>query len=664
MKNFTAETFIQYRFPSNPRISPDGKLTAFVLRQADLEKNSYPGDVWTLCNETGAVRRLTAQGDALDYTWTPDGQILFPAPRGRAFEQAKKEGRLLTQYFVIDPQGGEAVELCTLPLQGGVPHILSDGRWLVVGKVDLNRPDFAAMDEKERKAALEEYDNPRYRVFEELPWWGNGLGDVSRRRNSLFLCDPAAGTAEKVTPDFFAVSDLCCDFGKVLYTGCEYRDFLPLYEGLYLLDTATGESRTLIEPGAYRLSFAHLLDEKTAVVALAAKEAHPYAHGDLYLVDLESGGKKLLMEYDRSVGGGAVASDARLGGGLTAKAENGRLYFITGEDDESYLRWVDKDGNRSERLAQPGSVDCFDIRGGKIVLSALRGDRLPELYSLGADGAETRLTSFNDWVSDDYAVSTPQPLRFTASDGFEIHGWVMPPVGYQPGNKYPAILHIHGGPRTVFGSVFHNEMQLWASSGYFVLFCNPRGGDGRGQDFADLLGKYGDVDYKNLMEFTDECLKKYPDIDAENVGVTGGSYGGFMTNWIIGHTDRFKAACSQRSIANWITFEGTTDIGYWFTRTQHGALTETNAELLWNLSPLKYAANAKTPTLFIHSEEDYRCFMSGAFAMFTTLKMHGVESRIALFRGENHDLSRTGRPRARIRRMEEIVNWMNAHLKG
>src|SRR5699024_11134194 len=132
--------------------------------------------------------------------------------------------------------------------------------------------------------------------------------------------------------------------------------------------------------------------------------------------------------------------------------------------------------------------------------------------------------------------------------------WVMEPVGYEPGKKYPAILHIHGGPRTAFGSVFHNEMQLWASQGYFVLFCNPRGGDGRGMAFADLLDKYGDVDYKNLMEFTDECLKQYPDIDTGNVGVTGGSYGGFMTNWIIGHTDRFKASASQRSIANWITF--------------------------------------------------------------------------------------------------------------
>ena len=664
MKNFTAETFVQYRFPSKPLISPDGRLTAFVLRQADLETNNYPGDIWVICNETGGVRRLTAQGDALDYTWTPDGQLLFAAPRGRALEKAKKEGRLLTQYFIIDPQGGEATELCALPVQGGAPQILDDGRWLVTGQVDLNRPDFGAMEEKERGAALEEYQNPRYRVFEEVPFWGNGRGDVSRRRNALYLCDPAAGTAEKVTAEFFNLSDVCSGFGRVVYTGCEYRDVLPLNEGLFVLDTETGKSRTLIAQGEYELGRPRLLDENTVIMTLTEKDAHPYAHGDLYLIDVTTGEKTKLMDCDRSVGDGSVNSDARLGGGLTAKADKGRLYYITGEDDESYLRWIDREGKPSERLCRPGSVDSFDVRNGAIVMVAMRENRLPEVYSLDGEGCEKRLTGFNDWVLEDYEVSTPQPLRFTASDGFEIHGWVMPPAGYQPGRKYPAILHIHGGPRTAFGSVFHNEMQLWASSGYFVLFCNPRGGSGRGQAFADLLGRYGDVDYKNIMEFTDVCLEKYPDIDAGRVGVTGGSYGGFMTNWIIGHTDRFRVACAQRSISNWTSFEGTTDIGYFFTLSQHGVLTEQDAGKLWDLSPLKYAANAKTPTLFIHSEEDYRCYLVEALSMFTALKMHGVESRLVLFKGENHDLSRAGRPRSRIRRMEEIANWMNAHLKG
>ena len=665
MKHFTPETFLDYRFPSSPLISPDGKLTAFVLRQADLEKNSYPGDIWVLENETGTVRRLTAQGDGLEFAWTPDGKIVFAAARGKAVEKAKKDGSVLTHYFVIDPGGGEATPLCTLPVsKGSAPRVLPDGRWLVTAKVDLNRPDFASMDEKARKEALEEYEHPRYRVFEELPWWSNGQGDVSRRRSALYVCDPAAGTAQKMTEDYFNVGAVDAAFGSVVYTGTKFDDMMPIYNGLYALDTATGESRVLVEPGSYRIGQPKLIDEKTVLVTLKSKDAHLYAHGDLWLVDAETGEKTLLTEYDRSFGGSSVNSDARLGGGQTLKLDDDKLYYVTGEDDESYLRWIMKDGARSERLTQPGSVDCFDAKDGKVVMVAMRGDRLPELYCLSEGGEETQLTHFNDWVVEDYAVSTPKPLRFTASDSFEIHGWFMEPVGYEPGKKYPAILHIHGGPRTAFGSVFHNEMQLWASQGYFVLFCNPRGGDGRGMAFADLLDKYGDVDYKNLMEFTDECLRQIPDIDVHNVGVTGGSYGGFMTNWIIGHTDRFKAAVSQRSIANWITFEGTTDIGYHFNMSQHGTLTELNAERLWELSPLKYACNAKTPTLFIHSDQDYRCFMVECLQMFTALKMHGIESRVALFKGENHELSRSGKPRPRIRRMEEIVGWMNAHLKG
>ena len=664
MKKFTADTFTRYQFPSNPRISPDGKYTAFVVQWVDVEKNSYPGDIWVVCNETGSVRRLTAQGDAVSFAWTPDGKIVFPARRGKAYDKAKKEGRLLTPYYIIDPQGGEAVELCALPIEGGAPRILEDGRWLVTGKVDLNRPDFAAMPEGERKAALAEYENPNYRVFEELPWWANGQGDVSRRRSALYICDPADASAKKVTGEYFNVVGVAHAYGRVVYTGVDFKDVMPVCEGLYVLDTKTGESRRLIEQDQYYMGEPWLMDENTVIITLNKKDAHPYAHRDIYLVDVESGEVKKLLDYDRYVGYSPVNSDARLGGGITAKAENGRLYFVTSEDENCHIRYIDKQGNVSAFLTQPGSADSFDIRDGKIVLCAMRGDKLCEIYALESDGAERCLTHFNDWVGEEYAVSTPQQVRFTASDGFEIQGWVMEPAGYEKGKKYPAILHIHGGPRTAFGTVFHNEMQLWASRGYFVLFCNPRGSDGRGWEFADLLDRFGSVDYQNLMDFTDECLKRYTDIDADRVGVTGGSYGGYMTNWIIGHTDRFKAACAQRSIANWLSFEGTTDIGYTFNLEQHGTSLEENPARLWELSPLKYACNAKTPTLFIHADQDYRCYMVECMQMFTALKMHGVDSRIVLFHGENHELSRSGRPQQRIRRMEEIAGWMDKYLKG
>ena len=177
------------------------------------------------------------------------------------------------------------------------------------------------------------------------------------------------------------------------------------------------------------------------------------------------------------------------------------------------------------------------------------------------------------------------------------------------------------------------------------FYCNPRGSDGRGNEFGDISGKYGTVDYDNLMEFLDEMLKAYPQADPKRVAVVGGSYGGFMTNWVIGHTHRFAAACAQRSIANWVSFEHTTDIGYFFTPSQIGA------------------PNAKPPALFIHSEEDYRCWMSEGLSMFSALKRNGTPTRLVLFHGENHELSRSGRPQNRIRRMEEILAWFDQYLK-
>ena len=205
---------------------------------------------------------------------------------------------------------------------------------------------------------------------------------------------------------------------------------------------------------------------------------------------------------------------------------------------------------------------------------------------------------------------------------------------------------------------------MWANAGYFVFYCNPRGSDGKGDAFADVWGHYGTYDYDNLMQFTDVMLKAYPMVDPARVGVTGGSYGGFMTNWIIGHTNRFCAAVSQRSIANWISFEHTTDIGYYFNLMQHKANTRQNASYLWDISPLKYAPNCTTPTLFIHSEEDYRCWMPEGLSMFTALKFQGCPAKLCLFHGENHELSRSGRPNSRMARMREILSWMDQYCKA
>lgn len=358
-----------------------------------------------------------------------------------------------------------------------------------------------------------------------------------------------------------------------------------------------------------------------------------------------------------------VGADVRYGSSTTMKVEGKYLYFITTEYDSSYINRIDKTGKIEKLTVEKGSVDGFDVFDENIVFIGLRGLKLQELYRLD-NYKEEQLTYFNQWVIEERKLSNPEKITFKTDSGIIIEGWVLKPVDFDENKKYPGILDIHGGPKTVYGEVFFHEMQYWANEGYVVFFCNPRGSDGRGDEFADIRGKYGTIDYEDIMKFTDVVLESCPYIDQNRLGVTGGSYGGFMTNWIIGHTNRFKAAASQRSISNWVSKFGTTDIGYYFVPDQQTATPWHDVDKLWFHSPLKYANKVMTPTLFIHSDEDYRCWLVEAIQMFTALKYHGVESRICIFKGENHELSRSGKPKHRIRRLEEITNWFNRFLKN
>ena len=660
MKRIEADSFLQFKFVSNPGFSPDGKYVAFVVQQASKATNGYKGDIHLLETETGKVRQLTSGGDGKSYCWTDNGTLLFPAVRCPKVKAKLEKGENLTSFYEISPEGGEALRAFDLPVRTGGLTNIGGGKYMLTSVFDNNYPELEGLSDEEKAKKLESYVKPAYDVFEELPFWGNGRGIISGKRTRLYIYDSNTGKLDAVTDEHFDVDSASYAFGKIVYKGGEYQGLRYVKSGIYVYDLAKKRSTCILKPEKMKTGVVALWDENTLVVAASdGKEYGSEQYCDFYTVDIKTKKFVKLADYEASIGASSVGSDARFGGGRGYKVCGDKFYFITTIADDGYLRSVDRQGNIEDVYAKEGSVDNFDIKDGKIIFAGMYGNKLDELYD--TDG--NQLTHFNDKFEEEYSIVTPEAQKFTASDGFEIHGWALKPVGYVPGKKYPAILHIHGGPRTAFGTVYHNEMQLWANAGYFVFFCNPRGSDGRGNEFGYITGKYGTVDYDNLMEFCDEMLKKYPDADEKNFGVTGGSYGGFMTNWIIGHTDRFKAAASQRSIANWIAFEHTTDIGYFFTPNQMGTNTRTDAEKLWWHSPLKYADKAKTPTLFIHSNEDYRCWMVEGLSMFTALKMHGVESRLCLFKGDNHELSRGGKPRNRIRRMEEILGWMDGHLK-
>jgi dipeptidyl aminopeptidase/acylaminoacyl peptidase len=297
-----------------------------------------------------------------------------------------------------------------------------------------------------------------------------------------------------------------------------------------------------------------------------------------------------------------------------------------------------------------------------MVAGIMQTGRLLEIFEI-KDGKLDKISEFNDEIHNSRKYSPPEHFTFNDTDGVEIDGWVMKPVDYEAGKQFPAVLNIHGGPKAAYCESYFHEMQYLANQNYFVMFSNPRGGDGKGNEFADIRGEYGGIDYENLMQFVDECLKKYPEIDAERMAVMGGSYGGFMTNWIVGHTHRFKAAITMRCICNWISFANISDIGPYFGKDQMGDVDIwTDIDKLWHHSPLKYAPNVKTPTLILHSDQDYRCWTPEAYQWFTALKLHKAATRMVLFHGENHELSRSGKPDNRVKRLEEMMAWLEKYL--
>lgn len=650
MEHLLLEDFTKYKFLSSIEHSPNGKHACFIVHQANLADNNYRSNLWLYEVQTKTYVQLTSLGKESSFTWLHNSQeIIFPGTREPKDLEKQQEGEEFTVFYRIKIDGGEAQEYFRVPLKVTAIWELTSDKFLLTASYNP-----AQATDKD------------FEVLEEIPYWSNGKGFVSGKRSRLYIYDQQTNKLEPLTDPNLQVSDVQLNETKTkaIIVGQEYQGKAKQVNDLYLADLEEKIVQQITPQKQFSHAHAHLIcDDQVIYKGTDGKRYGLNENGRFYSLNLQTGQSTLLTPHFETSTWNSVGSDSRYGGGQSVILDQGYLYFLTTEGDSSHLNRIDPQGNMEKIISTPGSIDSYSVKAGKILLIALRGLALQELYSF-KNGKEQRLTDFNLWVSEQKKLSPPEVLSFSVEDGVSIEGWVLKPVDYEEGKKYPAIFNIHGGPKTVFGPVFFHEMQYWANLGYFVFFCNPRGSDGKGNSFADIRGKYGTIDYEDLMNFTDKTLEAYPAIDQNRVGVTGGSYGGFMTNWIIGQTNRFKAAASQRSISNWVSMGFTTDIGYYFATDQIGATPWSDHDKLWEHSPLKYADQVQTPTLFIHSEEDYRCWLPEGLQMFSALKYHGVEARLCLFKGENHELSRSGRPKQRIRRLEEITAWFNKHLKN
>ncbi|WP_297476663.1 S9 family peptidase [Thermococcus sp.] len=586
---------------------------------------------------------------------------LYDGRRVKPFTSGKKDGnprfspdgRLIAFTSKRDKESKEA-ELYVIPINGGEARLLAKFKY---GIQDLRFTEDGKGIAVVTPIDVEKKPKDDVHLIKELPFWFNGIGWVYGKRSVVYLVDAETGRKRRLTPKNLDVSQVRFHDGKLYFLAQEDRERKPMVSDLYVLD---GRKAKRLTPGKWSVSDFIPLDDGTFVLKANTRERGIPTNTHLYHYDPESGElRKLTKDLDRSAYN-SLNSDVRGSQRAELVFKDGWVYYVATDGPRANIFRVNLDGKIERVVSGDRSVESFAI-GDYIAFTAQDAVTPTELYVL-RDGRERKLTDFNGWIRE-YSLSQPEHFNVKAGDGAGIDAWIMRPVGFEPGKKYPAVLEIHGGPKTAYGYAFMHEFHVLTARGFVVIFSNPRGSDGYGEDFADIRGHYGERDYQDLMEVVDEALKRFDFIDGERIGVTGGSYGGFMTNWIVGHTNRFKAAVTQRSISNWVSFFGTTDIGYFFAPDQIGGDPWNNTDNYWEKSPLKYAPNVETPLLIIHSTEDYRCWLPEGLQFYTALKYLGKTVELAIFPGENHDLSRGGKPKHRVRRLELIAGWMERWLK-
>lgn len=637
---------LNFRFLSNPDLSPDGNRVAYRVSSPSLETNNYKSDIWVYDFTNGSNRRLTTSGAENCFCWDLTGKTLVFASKRPQLPKPETEKE--TVFYRIDVNGGEAERLFSISNTVSGIRALDEARYLLTATYEP------------------EYENPEeadVMIFEQLPFMANGKGYIGQRRTGLCLYDTQTAEAKRLTPPLLDMGRFVLNNAKteLLIVGTEYKDVKPISNAVYRMTLSDGSFECLTSGLDYTFKHAAYVGEKIAVTATDRKTSGANENPKFFFLDKAL--TCLSAGLDSSLSS-ALAIDSSYGCADLAAAffprSSGWVYCAT-DAFKSRLYELDCTGSSKQLTFSTSAVIDYTVADHRIVFVGYEGLGMQELYLL-ENGEEKCLTQFNRPLFAELELSQPIHVSVDNQQGWKIDGWYMKPHGFSPDLKYPAILHIHGGPKAAFGDVYHHEMQCWAARGYVVLFCNPRGGDGRPGGFDDIRGRYGEADYHDLMMFTDWCVENLKFIDPSRLGVTGGSYGGYMTNWMVTHTDRFKAAVSQRGISNWVSKYGGCDIGYYYVEDQHLGTPWRDMENLWKESPLKYADKAKTPTLFIHSSEDFRCELNQAFQMFTAFKALGVESRLCVFKGENHELSRSGKPRNRLARLREIAAWFDSRL--
>ncbi|WP_175988294.1 S9 family peptidase [Bacillus sp. Marseille-Q1617] len=644
----------QIKALSDPRISPDGKEAVFVQTIMDGKKDEYQSHLFCLELESGDRTQWTFGEEKVSSPrWSPDGrQVAFLSNRTGS-----------AQLYVMNRNGGEAERLTET--QRGI----SNPVWSPCGKkivcvIRLKKGE--GLQEKEEK----EEDKIKPFAVSSMKYKSDDRGLHDDRYAQLVMIDLEHKEMKRLTHDENDYTLHAWNGNYIAFSAdLEEKKDLSFTSSLYLLDIEKMESTRVTEEQGYYGGASFSVDGKHLAYIGHNREFENATQNKVYLYNMESGFSLPLTEAMDIPVGDYLNSDSIQGAshtGIVWSKDNESLYFIASDRGNTILYYAHIDGAVYPALFEEEQhIYGFDFHseGQKAVLAMSKPEEPGELYTLHVPtGKIKKLTDVNsEWLKG-RQLSSPEMIMFSGEDGTPVQGWIMKPVNFEGGKKFPLVVEIHGGPHTMYGNTFFHELQLLAGKGYGVLFINPRGSHGYGQAFVDAVrGDYGGGDYEDIMAAVDYVLEEYDWIDEARLGVTGGSYGGFMTNWIVAHCDRFKAAVTQRSISNWISFYGVSDIGYYFSEWQMKCELH-DIETLWKHSPLAYVKNISTPLLILHSEKDYRCPIEQAEQLYIALKRDGKQTRFVRFPESNHHLSRSGIPSLREARLQEIIDWFEEYL--
>lgn len=677
LRNITIEDLYQFKQVSRPRISPDGQRVAFVVTTINERKQEYYSSIWIASTDGRETKRFTGgPSNAHGQVWSPDGRWLAfvtdrkGEPADIAQAEQKKSGKTKSQIWLIPTDGGEAQQLTFMQHGASNPVWSPDSKQIV-----FNAQVGPADEENEEGKTL-----PKVRVIDRLWYRLDGVGFIYERRNHLFLIDVAGGEAQQLTAGDWDDTDPAWspDGSRIAYVSSRAEDRwrFPCPD-IYTQVITNGNPGDLqcLTNGSLVCSTPSWSPDGTTIAFIGGLKLHAGGHLDLYSIPAskERGSATCLSQDFEGTFQDWTNSDIgdeHLTPPPVWSTDGRTLYALASHRGASRIFAVATSGAGSNPPAlTPGEVHVRDFSidklNSKVALLIGNPTQLQEIYvqSLAPENELYRLTTFNDALLSEMDLSTLEYLPYTGADGWPIDGWIMKPRNFDASRKYPLILEIHGGPATQYGYGFFHEMQLLTAEGYVVLLTNPRGSCGYGREFSlAVRGAWGEKDSIDIMQGIDALLQRGY-IDEQRIGVTGGSYGGFMTNWLIGHSDRFKVAITDRSVTNLASDFGSSDFGWTLADDELDTTPWEDLDRYMRISPITYVKNIHTPLLILHSEQDLRCSIEQAEQLFAALKYLGREVLFVRFEGQSHGLSRGGHPKSRVERLRHILGWFAKYLK-